>query len=97
MIMEENIVINMALISSVIVGLSQIVKGIFGDKMTKYIPVINIILGIVGGIVYLYPSDIKIAILAGIICGQNAGGNYSELRNMMKGKSDKNEKKGELL
>jgi hypothetical protein len=48
----------------------------------KFIPVVNIVLGLIGGVIYLYPGDIKAGILKGLIMGLAASGFYSGYKNI---------------
>jgi hypothetical protein len=75
--------IEMSVLVAVIIGLSEIIKG-FGLN-AKFIPVINLVFGVIGGIVYLYPYDIKMAVFYGIIAGLTASGLYSGAKNTIEG------------
>ena len=51
----------------------------------KYIPVVNVILGVIGGVVYLNPSDVKLGLLQGLVMGLTASGLYSSVKNVNEG------------
>ncbi|RWS41481.1 holin [Bacillus mycoides] len=57
----------------IVVGLSQIGKTI--GLQTKYVPLLNVTLGIVLGVLFL-PFDIKMNVFQGIIIGLSASGLY---------------------
>ncbi|PIC97873.1 MULTISPECIES: hypothetical protein [unclassified Sporosarcina] len=59
----------------VIIGLTEILK-MYGLPK-KLIPIFSLLLGIGGGIFYLFPHDWKSGILGGIIMGLSASGLYS--------------------
>lgn len=65
-------VIDIALIVTVIIALGEIIK-----KMevlpVKYLPIINVVLGVVAGIVYL-DGAIEETVLQGLIIGLTASG-----------------------
>lgn len=64
-----------ALLIPVIFGLVELSKNLGVSK--KYSPIVSLILGIIGGVVYIYPEDIRAGILMGIIMGLSAVGLYS--------------------
>lgn len=65
-------VIDIGILVTVIIALGEVFKRMeIGDA--KYLPVLNIVLGIVGGIVYL-TGDMKTNILMGIVIGLSASG-----------------------
>ncbi|EJQ55109.1 hypothetical protein [Bacillus mycoides] len=57
----------------IVIGFSQIVKTI--GLQTKYVPLLNLTLGIVLGVLFL-PFDIKMNVFQGIIIGLSASGLY---------------------
>ncbi|WP_255288814.1 holin, partial [Bacillus toyonensis] len=57
----------------IVVGLSQIGKTI--GLQTKYVPLLNVTLGILLGVLFL-PFDIKMNVFQGIIIGLSASGLY---------------------
>lgn len=75
--------IEMSVVVAVIIGLSEVVKG-FGLNV-KFIPVVNLVFGVIGGIVYMYPNDIKVAVFYGVIAGLSASGLYSGAKNTVQG------------
>lgn len=72
----------------IIVGLVELLKGVGLPK--KWCPVASVVLGIVGGVVYLCPSDVKMGIISGLVIGLSASGLYSSGKNMV----NKNEEDG---
>lgn len=71
---------NLSLIVAVTIGLSEGAKSL-GLKV-KYVPILNLLLGIAGGIVYVNPGDIKTGIFTGIIIGLTSSGLYSGVKNV---------------
>ncbi|MGH0448485.1 holin [Bacillus mycoides] len=57
----------------IVIGLSQIAKTI--GLQTKYVPLLNLTLGILLGVLFL-PFDIKMNVFQGIIIGLSASGLY---------------------
>lgn len=73
------------LLIAVIVGLVELLKML--DVPHKLLPVASLLFGLVGGVFYIYPGDIKAGILIGIIMGLSATGLYSGTKNTFE-KSD---------
>jgi len=63
----------------VIVGLSELLKKSGVPK--KFTPVTSVLLGLVFGITYLAPGDIKQGILFGLVLGLSAVGLFSSTKN----------------
>ncbi|PID23256.1 hypothetical protein CSV61_02075 [Sporosarcina sp. P3] len=59
----------------VIVGLVDALKGYGLPK--KWWPVVSVLLGVGGGVVYVYPGDWVSGVLSGLVMGLSAGGLYS--------------------
>jgi uncharacterized membrane protein HdeD (DUF308 family) len=74
---------SMALIIPIIIGVAEIIKK-FG-LVEKWIPVLDVGLGIAAGFIYLYPGDWKAAVLYGIIMGLSACGLFSGAKNVVEG------------
>lgn len=68
---------------AVIVALGEFFKK--AGLNPKYVPILNLLFGIIGGVVYLNPADLKIGILEGLIMGLTAGGFYSSIKNVGQG------------
>lgn len=68
---------------AVIVAISKTLTLIGFDK--KFIPIVNMFLGMIGGILYLYPSDVKMGVLVGLVLGLTATGTYSSVKNVKEG------------
>ncbi|MGE6365207.1 holin [Bacillus paramycoides] len=73
--------IEISVIIAVVVGLSQIVKTI--GLQTKYVPLLNLTLGIVLGVLFL-DGDIKTNVFQGIIIGLSASGLFDHTKIMKK-------------
>ncbi|MCU5094997.1 holin [Bacillus wiedmannii] len=69
--------IEISVIIAVVVGLSQIVKTI--GLQTKYVPLLNLTLGIVLGVLFL-GGDIKTNVFQGIIIGLSASGLFDHTK-----------------
>ncbi|MGG0725885.1 holin [Bacillus mycoides] len=65
--------VEISVIIAVVVALSQVVKML--GLQTKYIPLLNLALGILLGVLFL-PFDIKMNVFQGIIIGLSASGLY---------------------
>ncbi|MDV6379254.1 hypothetical protein ORD22_13620 [Sporosarcina sp. GW1-11] len=59
----------------VIVGLVDALKSYGVEK--RWLPVVSVLLGVGGGVLYLFPEDWKLGVLGGVIMGLSAGGLYS--------------------
>ncbi|MRS25850.1 MULTISPECIES: holin [Bacillus] len=77
---------SLAVMIGIVVGLSQIVKTI--GLQTKYVPLLNLTLGIVLGVLFL-DGDIKINVFQGIIIGLSASGLFDHTKIMKKDVDDK--------
>jgi hypothetical protein len=64
-----------------VIGLSEAIKRIGFNA--KFIPVIDLILGLVAGLVFLSPGDLKDGIIQGICIGLSASGLYSGTKNIV--------------
>jgi len=64
-----------------IIGISEILKKVGFN--TKYIPIVNLILGLVVGI-SLNLNDVKMGVFVGIAVGLSASGLYSGTKNLTK-------------
>jgi len=64
-----------------IIGLSEVIKRLGFNQ--KFIPVINLILGLIAGIVFISPGNIKVGIIQGIFIGLSASGLYSGTKNIV--------------
>lgn len=73
--------VSLAIMIGIVVGLSQIVKTI--GLQTKYIPLLNLTLGIVLGVLFL-DGDIKTNVFQGIIIGLSASGLFDHTKIMKK-------------
>lgn len=73
--------IEICVIIAVVVGFSQIVKTI--GLQTKYVPLLNLTLGIVLGVLFL-DGDIKTNVFQGIIIGLSASGLFDHTKIMKK-------------
>ncbi|WJE51105.1 holin [Bacillus cereus] len=73
--------IEISIMIAVVVGLSQIAKTI--GLQTKYIPLLNLTLGIVLGVLFL-PQDLKMNVFQGIIIGLSASGLFDRTKILKK-------------
>lgn len=73
MLMNESIVV------PVIIAIVELIKGLGMPK--KFSALIAVIVGMVIGVFYLHPLDIKMAIFDGVIYGLTASGLYSGAKN----------------
>lgn len=73
--------VSLAVMVGIVVGLSQIVKTI--GLQTKYIPLLNLTLGIMLGVLFL-DGDIKTNVFQGIIIGLSASGLFDHTKIMKK-------------
>lgn len=67
------------LLIAVIVGLVELLKKL--NLPHKLLPVASLVFGLIGGVFYLFPHDLKAGILMGIIMGLSASGLYSGVKN----------------
>ncbi|HFJ9314956.1 holin [Bacillus sp. AFS051223] len=72
---------SLAVMIGIVVGLSQIVKAI--GLQTKYIPLLNLTLGIMLGVLFM-GGDIKTNVFQGIIIGLSASGLFDHTKIMKK-------------
>ena len=73
--------VSLAVMIGIVVGLSQIVKTI--GLQTKYVPLLNLTLGIVLGVLFM-GADIKTNVFQGIIIGLSASGLFDHTKIMKK-------------
>lgn len=71
---------NMGIMTAVVIGVSEVIKKMGFNA--KYIPIVNIIIGVAGGIMYVSPVDIRAGVLQGVIVGLSASGLYSGVKNV---------------
>lgn len=58
-----------------IIGIVELLK-MYGMSR-RLLPFISLLFGVVGGIIYIYPEDIKAGILVGLMMGLSASGLYA--------------------
>lgn len=75
------------LIIGVIVGLIELIKLAGAPK--KILPSVSVVLGLIFGVVYLYPGDIKAGILTGLIVGLSSTGLYSGAKNTIENEGER--------
>ncbi|SDY37716.1 holin [Bacillus sp. 166amftsu] len=73
--------VEISIMIAVVVGLSQIAKTI--GLQTKYIPLLNLTLGIALGVLFL-PQDLKMNVFQGIIIGLSASGLFDHTKILKK-------------
>lgn len=74
--------ISFTILIAVVIALTQIVKGFGIDS--KYLPLVSLILGVLGGIVFL-DGLLKETILYGAIIGLSASGLFDQSKIIKKG------------
>lgn len=70
---------NESIIVPIIIAIVELLKGL--GVPVKFSALISVVVGIVIGIVYLHPTDIKYGIYEGVIFGLTAAGLYSGTKN----------------
>lgn len=68
---------------AVIIGISELMK-LLGFNV-KFIPVVNVVTGMIGGVVYLNPNNIKLGVLQGLVMALTASGVYSSSKSVIEG------------
>lgn len=76
-----------AIIIAVIVGLVELLKQAGLPK--KASPLIALAFGVAGGVIYLFPGDVKAGIFMGLVMGLSASGLYSGGKALLDGKKEK--------
>jgi len=64
----------------IIIGISEVAKRVGFPK--KFIPILDLTLGIAAGFIYAAPGNAKEAALVGIALGLSASGLYSGVKNV---------------
>jgi uncharacterized membrane protein YfbV (UPF0208 family) len=72
----------------IVMGIAQVIKMTGFNK--KFIPLIDLVLGIIFGIFFVSPEDIRQGILQGIYIGLAASGAYSGAKNVIQGLKNSN-------
>jgi len=67
----------------VVIGLAEVVNKL--GLNPKFIPVVNLVFGLITGIFFLNPGDIKAGIIQGLFIGLSASGLYSGVKNTVEG------------
>lgn len=63
-----------------VIGLSEVMKKIGFNQ--KFIPIVNLVFGLVAGMVFINPGDIKAGVIQGLFIGLSASGLYSGVKNI---------------
>jgi hypothetical protein len=66
-----------------IIGVSQVLTSVGLNK--KFVPLVNLGLGIASGVFFTSPNDIKSGIVEGVYIGLSASGLYSGVKNVYEG------------
>jgi len=82
-IINENSDISILVVSVIVVGIVQVVKGM--GLPNKYAPIVAIVTGITLSMVYFIGIDLRRAFLVGIVLGLNAVGLWSGINNIANG------------
>lgn len=83
---------DLAFMTGLVMALANVVKDVFGEKVVKFIPIFNLVTGLIAGTLFVSPSDLKTGIVAGIIIGTSSSGLYSGYKNIMEGFSQTKQK-----
>jgi L-cystine uptake protein TcyP (sodium:dicarboxylate symporter family) len=73
--------LNDSIVVPIIISIVELAKGLGVPK--KFSALIAVVTGVIIGIFYLHPLDIKLGILEGTILGLSASGLYSGTKNTM--------------
>ena len=65
---------NIPILVSIIIGISSTLKRVFDHKYDRFEPLFKLILGVLAGIIYTNPCNIRLGILEGIVIGLAANG-----------------------
>ena len=81
--------ITIFVISGIIIALTEVAKRVFDmDLVTqeRFLPVINIVFGLILGVLFLKTGELKMDLLFGLLAGLGAGGLYdiSPIKNVVK-------------
>jgi hypothetical protein len=70
-----------AIVIAVIIGL---IEGATRMGLPKrFAPVVAVVLGVAGGLVYIFPENPKMGVLVGLVMGLSAVGLYSGTKNIL--------------
>lgn len=64
-----------------ILGVVEVFKGVGLPK--RFLPLLSLSLGILAGIFYVYPDDLRSGVIVGIVYGLSASGLYSGTKNSL--------------
>ena len=84
-----------AIIIAVIVGLVEVLKQAGLPK--KASPLVALAFGVAGGVIYLFPGDVKAGIFMGLVMGLSASGLYSGGKALLDGKKENEYKNEEVI
>lgn len=73
--------LNDSIVIPIIISIVELAKGLGVPK--KFSALIALVTGLLIGIFYLHPTEIKLGILEGVILGLSASGLYSGAKNTM--------------
>jgi len=71
--------INESIIIPIIIAIVELAKGL--GLPQKFSALVSVFIGIVIGVIYFYPIDIKYGIFQGVVFGLTASGLYSGTKN----------------
>lgn len=78
--------VNHVVLIPLILGIVEVFK-VLGLKK-KFLPLLSLVLGVLAGIFYVYPNDLKSGIIVGIMYGLSASGLYSGTKNSIEKTND---------
>lgn len=70
-----------AVVVPVIIGLVEVAKK--AGLPTRLVPVVDLVLGVAAGLIYIAPSDPKNAVFYGLMMGLTAAGLFSGVKNSL--------------
>lgn len=76
-----NFVLTQTMAVAIIMGLAQVIKGL--GLNNKFIPIVDIVLGVILGLVFFAGQGIQYGIVIGIILGLEACGLFSGSKNVI--------------
>lgn len=71
-----------AIIIALVIGLVEIATRMGMPK--RFAPALALVLGVAGGIVYIFPQEPKMGVLIGLVMGLSASGLYSGTKTTLK-------------
>lgn len=73
--------IDFGMVTAVVAGLTEMMKAI--GFPPRFSPIVSLIFGIVGGVIYLHPDELANGVFMGIVAGLTASGFYSGAKSLV--------------